>query len=128
MRATLDHVAILPRLPQRGEIVFAQALNQGLQKTYFGGCSLNIAATAAKLGLTVSVACTAGDDFESSGYAAHLRALNVDTQWILKLEHQPSAHCFSLYDQEGDCIALMDALDRTRSYDLTPAGKALDSC
>jgi ribokinase len=117
--ATLDHVAVLPSLPARGDIVFSPNLYQELEQAFYGGCSLNVAVTAAKLGLRVSVACTAGNDFESTGYHSYLKELKIDTRWILKLEKQKSAHCFSLYDRNGDGLFFMDALDRSRSYNIT---------
>ena len=114
--ATLDHIAVIPNLPGRGEIVFSQDLFLELEQPYFGGCSINVAVTAAKLGLKVNVACTAGNDFEASGFCSYLQELSIGTRGMIKLKKQKSAHCISLYDMDGDGIFLMDALSKSRSY------------
>ena len=118
-QATLDHFAVTPSLPSVGGIAFAPGLTLSLKKEHFGGCSLNISLAAAKLGAKVSVFCTAGNDFYSSGYQAHLNRFNIDGDSILILDDKSCPHCYSLYDSEGDGLFFMDAVDASHSHDIT---------
>jgi len=105
----LDHIAVMPRLPETNEILFEPGFSQQLEQSYWGGCTVNIAITAATLGLVTRIAVVVGNDFKSGGYATHLENQGVHADVIGELSGQRCPHCFQIYDQNGNKFSVMDA-------------------
>lgn len=104
----IDHIAVLDELPAPGAAVLFPGLTRSLTEQYFGGNSINLAAAAAALGLRVGLVCFAGEDFESSGYRAHLDAIGIKERWLQNLHGQDIAHCYSFFDRLGTSLTFMD--------------------
>lgn len=102
-----DHLLRMPRLPHEGETVPLDMPIAELEKVHFGDCSANIAAVAARLGFRTGLGMVVGDDFESSGYAAHLRALGVDLAGVEIRPGARSGHSFNFFDRDnrGFCVS-----------------------
>lgn len=72
---SLDLIFKVNKAPSVGETAIISSLGRSVT---YGGCGINVAAGLAKLGRKVAVGTVVGEDFESTGYAAHLRSLGVD--------------------------------------------------
>lgn len=106
-----DHFLALEKYPEDGETVCVDSQSVSSQTAFFGDCSGNIAAVAAKLGVQTGFVSVVGNDFTSSGYRQYLLDLGVDLSGITVLEQYPSGHnynCFSP-DSSGFCISQQGA-------------------
>jgi sugar/nucleoside kinase (ribokinase family) len=95
-----DHIYRLAQYPQEGQTVKLDMPIERLHQVYFGDCSANVAAAAAKLGVRVGLGMVVGDDFVTSGYRAHLATLGIDLHGVEVREGQLSGHSY-LYATEG---------------------------
>jgi nucleoside kinase len=93
-----DHLMRMRRLPEEGETVPLDMPIEEMERIHFGDCSGNVAAAAARLGLKVGLGMVVGDDFETSGYADHLRRLGVDLGGVEIVSGQRSGHSFNMFD------------------------------
>ncbi len=105
--AIYDHLFRLATYPQNGDTVTLDMPIQYLENTYFGDCSANVAAVAAKLGLKTGLAMVVGEDFITTGYKDHLRKLGVDVSAVEVQAGQRSGHNYLYFDRNGDgfCIS-----------------------
>ena len=104
----IDHIAVLDELPAPGGATLFPGLTRSLSSTFYGGNNVNVAAAAAALGLRVGLVCFTGEDFESSGYRAHLDAIGIKDRWLQVLHGQDIAHCYSFFDRHGTSLTFMD--------------------
>ncbi|MBK8022825.1 MAG: carbohydrate kinase family protein [Chloroflexi bacterium] len=105
--APFDHIYKLATYPSNGDTVTMDMPIEGLDTVYYGDCSVNIAAAAARLGLRVGLGMVVGDDFRTSGYEAHLLRLGVDTSGVEIVPGARSGHNYLYFDASGDgfCIS-----------------------
>lgn len=96
-----DHLLRMQRLPQEGETVPLDMPIGEMERIHFGDCSANIAAVAARLGVRTGLGMVVGDDFETSGYAAHLLQLGVDLSGVEIRTNEKSGHSFNFFDAEN---------------------------
>jgi nucleoside kinase len=98
----LDVIVSVPRLPDRDTSI--QVLER---QRYFGGTAGNLARTAARLGVKVSLASFVGTDFPPEYHAA-LAKEGVDRRDLREVqgEHTPTAWIFS--DPRGRQVAIFD--------------------
>ncbi len=105
--AIYDHLYKLSIYPQNGDTVTLDMPIEALERVYYGDCSANIAAVAAKLGVSSALAMVVGEDFSSSGYKKHLSGLGVDISAVEVRVGQRSGHNYLYFDSNGDgfCIS-----------------------
>lgn len=105
--AIYDHLFRLAKYPKDGDTVTLDMPVEDTQKIYFGDCSANIAAVAARLGIKSGLGMVVGDDFINSGYQAHLQSLGVDLQGVEVRNGEMSGHNWLYFDRAGDgfCIS-----------------------
>lgn len=96
-----DHLLRMKRLPQEGETVPLDMPIDEMERIHFGDCSANIAAVAARLGISTGLGMVVGDDFKASGYEAHLRDLGVDLSGVEIRPGARSGHSFNFFDAEN---------------------------
>jgi len=96
-----DHLLRMQRLPGEGETVPLDMPISEMERIHFGDCSANIAAVAARLGTRTGLGMVVGADFETSGYAAHLRDLGVDLSGVEIRANEKSGHSFNFFDAEN---------------------------
>ena len=106
----IDHMAVLDQLPPLGGVALFPGLTKALEEKYFGGNNVNLAAAACALGLRVGLLGFAGEDFESSGYRAHLDEIGITDRWLQILDEQDIVHCYSFFDRQGTSLTFMDWL------------------
>lgn len=102
-----DHLMRMERLPQEGETLPLSMPIEEMERVHYGDCSANIAAVAGALGLKVGLGMVVGDDFVSSGYAAHLEKLGVDLAGTEIVPGARSGHSFNFFDaaNKGFCVS-----------------------
>ena len=122
--AVFDHFARVAEIPREGRTVrITSPLDVALEPR-FGDCSCNVAAVAAALGTRTGLATVVGDDFEASGYAAHLRALGVDLDAVEVRPAVGSGHNWLYADAAGNgfCVSHLGvAADQTAWRAPTPS-------
>ena len=102
-----DHIYRLGQYPQEGQTVKLDMPIERLHQVYFGDCSANVAAAAARLGTRTGLGMVVGDDFVTSGYAAHLQGLDVDLAGVEIHLSEQSGHSYLYATAGGDgfCIS-----------------------
>lgn len=80
--------------------------NADNSKTYFGGCSINIAWQLARLGLRTLPIVRMGFDYASSGFRDFLEQGGVCTDAIEIIENDMTSNCYLIEDPEGEHITL----------------------
>lgn len=105
--AIYDHLFRLASYPRNGDTVTLDMPIEKLDELYFGDCSANIAAVAARLGMKTGLAMVVGDDFITTGYRDHLLALGVDLEAVEIRPGERSGHNYLYFDRSGDgfCIS-----------------------
>lgn len=105
--AIFDHIFRLSSYPNSGDTVTMDMPIESLNDFYFGDCSANIAAVAAKLGVKSALGMVVGEDFSTSGYRDHLHDLGVNLNGIHEVENAKSGHNYIYFDTNGDgfCIS-----------------------
>ena len=96
-----DHILRLERLPANGETVPLDMPIGEIDAVHYGDCSANIAAVAARLGLRTGLGMVVGDDFDTSGYRAHLAALGVDLAGVEVRAGARSGHSYNFFDRQN---------------------------
>ena len=123
----IDHIAMLKQLPSPGEVALLPGLTKALDERYFGGNNVNLAAAACALGLRVGLVCFTGEDFESSGYRAHLDEIGINDRWLQTLGGQEIAHCYSFFDRRGASLTFMDWPSPTHHRELEVPQTVIES-
>lgn len=118
--AIFDHIFKLSKYPSPGETVKLKMPVSLLKAEYFGDCSANIAAVAAKLGTRVALNMVVGDDFVASGYQTHLESLGVDLTSTKVMQGETSGHNFLYFDDNGEgfCISHLGVAENQDSWQL----------
>ncbi len=113
-----DHLLRMQRLPNEGETLPLDMPIAELGRVHFGDCSANIAAVAARLGARTGLGMVVGDDFVTSGYAAHLAALGVDLTGTEIIPGARSGHSFNMFDAEnrGFCVSHLAIAERQEGW------------
>ena len=96
----LDQIFEVDRLPQYHHEGVIQCSG-----TYYGGRAPNVAAMAAKLGVSTGIVSPVGDDFVSSGYEEHLSRLGVDLRGVARVPGQKTKQILIFTDTSGQQIA-----------------------
>lgn len=88
-------------------------------ETFYGDCSINVAAVAASLGATTGLVSVVGEDFVSSGYRDHLETLGVDVSGVVIRPGATSGHSLNISTPGGStyCISRLDAALFQDEYD-----------
>lgn len=118
-----DHLLRMQRLPAEGETVPLDMPIEEMERLHFGDCSANIAAVAARLGFRTGLGMVVGDDFETSGYAAHLLALGVDLAGVEIRPGARSGHSFNFFDAENRsfCVSHLGVAQRQDDWRIPEA-------
>ena len=106
-----DHFLAMEQYPQEGDTICTLPDQVHPETVFYGDCSGNIAAVAAKLGTKVRLISVVGNDFASSGYENHLRCLRVDLDGVTVIPDSPSGHNYNCFAPNGDgfCISRQGA-------------------
>ncbi len=106
-----DHFLAMEKYPQEGDTICTLPDQVYPETVFYGDCSGNIAAVAAKLGTKVRLVSVVGNDFVSSGYEKHMKALSVDLDGITVIPDSPSGHNYNCFAPNGDgfCISKQGA-------------------
>lgn len=109
-----DHLLRMKALPKDGETVSLDMPMDEVEAIHFGDCSANIAAVAGALGMRVGLGMVVGDDFESSGYADHLRKNGVDLTGTEVIAGARSGHSFNFFDAAngGFCVSHLGVAEK----------------
>jgi len=83
--------------------------NADNSKTFFGGCSINIAWQLARLGLHTLPIVRMGSDYVSSGFRDFLKQGGVCTDAIDVVPNDMTSNCYLIEDTEGEHITLFYA-------------------
>jgi len=102
---TFDHIIRVDQLPEPASPK-ARMLPSGLPGPAFGGCGFNIAVALARLGESASIVSPIGDDFENSGYPAHLAAAGVDTSSLVAMPCHRSSLCYMIRGPRDEAYVL----------------------
>lgn len=99
----IDHIGYYPgafsALPRHPGINLSVQLARVERR--FGGCAMNIAYTLKRLGDEPVPFVFVGADYDDA-YAAHLRALGMDTSGIIRADAPYSAQAFVFTDRDGN--------------------------
>lgn len=104
--ALFDHIFKMAVYPGHGDTVPLAMPIDRLETVYYGDCSANVAAVAARLGMRVGLGMVVGDDFITSGYQAHLLNLGIDLSGVEIIPSQKSGHNYLYFDATGDGFCL----------------------
>lgn len=78
--------------------------NSTCAKTYYGGCSVNIAYALSKLGVPAKPILRVGDDWEENGLRAFLESAGVDTDAIRVIPGEATSASYLIQDSDGQHI------------------------
>lgn len=81
-------------------------INKDNNKVYYGGCSVNIAYTASKLGVKTALMMSVGNDFEEVGYKAFLENVGIDLKGVTQIESDITSSCYLIENEVGNHITL----------------------
>jgi sugar/nucleoside kinase (ribokinase family) len=118
-----DHIFKLSAYPSPGDTVTLNMPVERLDATYYGECSANVAAVAAKLGLKSGLGMVVGDDFVKSGYQPHLLELGVYLAGVEIIQDRRSGHSYLYFDANGDgfCISHLGIAENQASWQVPKA-------
>ncbi|MCW2952272.1 MAG: hypothetical protein JWQ48_1442 [Conexibacter sp.] len=100
-----DHMLPVPALPVAGDTVL---LERPAGTTSFGGCGLNQAMAAARLGFAVGTCLCVGADFRASGYEQALVAAGVDVSGVTVMPGEQSGHSYLVHDPDGESFLVVE--------------------
>jgi len=98
----IDHILKMSKYPAKGATVPLDTPVEQLDANYFGECSANVAAAAARLGLRVGLGMVVGEDFITTGYQRHLTELGVDLAGVEVRKGRLSGRTYVFHDPQGD--------------------------
>ena len=101
---SLDRIIKLSSAPRTGFTSIIE--DRGDEVLHFGGCNINVAYTAARLGLKSMPACYVGGDFESSGFKSFLADGGVLLDALTVLPGEATPRTYMIEDREGNHITL----------------------
>lgn len=78
--------------------------NSTCTKTYYGGCSVNIAYALSKLGVPAKPILRVGDDWEDNGFRAFLESAGVATDAIRVVPGEATSASYMIQDSSGQHI------------------------
>lgn len=78
--------------------------NASCSNIYWGGCSVNVAVALQRLGMKSAPVLRVGDDFESSGFKAFLKAEGITLETIKQIENDVNPTSFLLQMPDGEHI------------------------
>jgi sugar/nucleoside kinase (ribokinase family) len=113
-----DHIFRLAQYPREGQTVRLDMPINRLHQVYFGDCSANVAAAAARLGMRTGLGMVVGDDFVTSGYQAHLEELGVDLSGVEIRPGEQSGHSYLYGTSDGDgfCISHLGLAEQQANW------------
>lgn len=101
---SLDRIIKIEEIPELFKTT--NIINQSNSKVYYGGCSVNIAYTASKLGVKSALMMRVGRDFEESGYQNFLEKGKVNLEGVEKIEEDTTSNSYLIENTEGNHITL----------------------
>ncbi len=99
-----DFILRAERYPEEGETVALDMPPKLIHTPFFGDCSANLGAAAASMGIEVGLGMVVGDDFNSSGYRAHLLELGVDLTAVDVRSGEDSGYSYNVSDKRGRSV------------------------
>lgn len=78
--------------------------NSTCTKTYYGGCSVNIAYALSKLGIPAKPILRVGDDWEENGFRSFLEDAGVGTDAITVIPGEATSASYLIQDVDGQHI------------------------
>lgn len=120
--AAFDHLFRMDHYPSEGETVLLNMDSERAETVYFGDCSANIAVIASNLNISTGLVTVAGYDFETSGYKAYLKELDIDLSGTVVLNDVPCGHNYIFFDGQGDgfCFSHQGAAARQSADMISP--------
>lgn len=101
-----DHIFRMSTYPEHGATVTLDMPITQLEQVYYGDCSANVAAVAARLGLRVGLGMVVGEDFATSGYQEYLQGLGIELSGVEIVPAARSGHSYLYFDHSGDGFCL----------------------
>lgn len=101
---SLDRIIKIDQKPQEGQTSIV--LNQTNSDVFYGGCSVNISALLAKLGVKAKPLLRVGSDYISTGFRDYLERFQVDTSGIYVLQTDRTSNCYLIESHDGNHITL----------------------
>lgn len=99
-----DYILRAAHYPDEGETVPLDMPSKLIHTKFFGDCSANLAAAAASLGVRTGLGMVVGDDFNTSGYRAHLLELGVDLSGVDVRAGEDSGYSYNVSDARGRSV------------------------
>lgn len=99
--AVMDHVIVVDELPEVDKAVQAHS-----NHAFPGGKGLNQAVAAARLGMTVHLLATVGDDAVSAGLLDYLASENVGTDLVMTVPDARTAETFLIVTEDGSALQI----------------------
>ncbi len=99
-----DYILRASHYPDEGETVPLDMPSKLIHTKFFGDCSANLGAAAASLGVKVGLGMVVGDDFNTSGYRAHLLELGVDLSGVDVRAGEDSGYSYNVSDPKGRSV------------------------
>lgn len=99
-----DYILRADHYPEEGETVALDMPSKLVHTRFFGDCSANLAAAAASMDVKVGLGMVVGDDFNSSGYRAHLLELGVDLSGVDVRAGEDSGYSYNVSDRRGRSV------------------------
>lgn len=99
-----DYILRAEHYPEEGETVALDMPSKLIHTKFFGDCSANLGAAAASLGVKVGLGMVVGDDFNASGYRAHLLELGIDLTGVDVRAGEDSGYSYNVSDPKGRSV------------------------
>ncbi|MCP4386284.1 MAG: carbohydrate kinase family protein [Hyphomicrobiales bacterium] len=99
-----DYILRADHYPEEGETVALDMPSKLIHTRFFGDCSANLAAAAASMGVKVGLGMVVGDDFNTSGYRAHMLELGVDLSGVDVRAGEDSGYSYNVSDRRGRSV------------------------
>ena len=99
-----DYILRASHYPEEGETVALDMPSKLIHTKFFGDCSGNLAAAAASLGVKVGLGMVVGDDFNTSGYRAHMLELGIDLSGLDVRAGEDSGYSYNVSDAKGRSV------------------------
>lgn len=108
--AILDYIFPVEKLPAPGEVALILR-EEGMGKTFWGGCAPNIAAGLTRLGLHAALVYPVGDDFPDSDCERYWHSLNIDLSNLCIQHGLPSGRAYLFFQPYGEtmCFSALGA-------------------
>lgn len=101
---SMDHII---RIASPAQVGYTSIVtNADNTKTYYGGCSVNIAAALCMLGRKAMPILRVGEDWEQNGFKEFLENAGVPLEGTTVLSNEATSTCYLLQDNNGDHVTV----------------------